>query len=49
MNNALRGDGGQCKANEIKTLIREFYYPRRGPGMMWTRMKEVVEQRARLC
>jgi protoporphyrinogen oxidase len=28
----------------IKTLIREFYYPRLGPGMMWSRMRELVEQ-----
>ncbi|HZT38995.1 MAG TPA: NAD(P)/FAD-dependent oxidoreductase [Bryobacteraceae bacterium] len=28
----------------IKTLIDQFHYPRRGPGMMWTRMKELIEQ-----
>ncbi len=27
-----------------KTLIREFYYPRLGPGMMWTRMREIIER-----
>ncbi|MCU1273839.1 MAG: protoporphyrinogen oxidase [Bryobacterales bacterium] len=26
-----------------KTLIREFYYPRLGPGMMWSRMQETIE------
>ncbi len=29
----------------IKTLIEEFDYPRRGPGMMWTAVKDQVEQR----
>ena len=29
----------------IKTLIEEFDYPRLGPGMMWTRVKENVEAR----
>lgn len=30
---------------QIKTLIREFLYPRLGPGMMWTRVKNLVESR----
>ena len=30
---------------EIKTLIEEFHYPKRGPGMMWERVAELVEQR----
>jgi len=29
----------------IKTLIEQFDYPRRGPGMMWNAMKERIEQR----
>ncbi len=29
----------------IRTLIEEFHYPRQGPGMLWNRVKEVVEQR----
>ncbi len=33
------------KQNVIKTLIHEFQYPRRGPGMMWTRTREIVEAR----
>jgi len=28
----------------IKTLISEFRYPRRGPGMLWTCVKEQVEE-----
>jgi protoporphyrinogen oxidase len=28
---------------EIRTLVNEFYYPRRGPGMMWTKARELVE------
>jgi protoporphyrinogen oxidase len=27
----------------IKTLISEFVYPRRGPGMMWERTRELIE------
>jgi protoporphyrinogen oxidase len=30
---------------EIRTLIQEFQYPRWGPGMLWSRMREIVEQR----
>jgi protoporphyrinogen oxidase len=30
---------------KVKTLIEEFQYPRLGPGMMWTAMKEEVEAR----
>ncbi len=33
------------KQKVIKTLIHEFEYPRRGPGMMWNRTRELVEQR----
>ena len=29
--------------NQVKTLISEFSYPRRGPGMMWQRFREVSE------
>jgi len=28
----------------IKTLIEEFDYPRRGPGMMWNSIKETIEK-----
>ncbi len=28
----------------IQTLIERFHYPRRGPGMMWSRFKEEVEK-----
>jgi protoporphyrinogen oxidase len=31
--------------NPIKTLIREFHYPRRGPGMLWAKVQEIVEER----
>lgn len=27
-----------------RSLVRKFYYPRLGPGMMWSRMREIVEQ-----
>ena len=35
----------QAKEEVIKTLIHEFQYPRRGPGMMWQRFRERVEAR----
>jgi protoporphyrinogen oxidase len=31
--------------NKVKTLIDEFHYPLLGPGMMWQRFGEVVENR----
>jgi len=40
--NALFSRG---KESNIKTLIHEFQYPRKGPGMMWERTKEIVEER----
>lgn len=32
------------RGNKIKTLIEEFHYPRFGPGMMWEKTKDIVEQ-----
>jgi protoporphyrinogen oxidase len=29
----------------VKTLIHEFQYPRKGPGMMWERTQQIVEKR----
>jgi protoporphyrinogen oxidase len=43
--NALFGELGKSKDEIIKTLIDEFEYPRHGPGMMWERTKEILEQR----
>ncbi len=31
------------KGNKAKTLIDEFDYPAKGPGMMWQRFQEVIE------
>jgi protoporphyrinogen oxidase len=33
------------KSKVIKSLINEFLYPRKGPGMMWTRTRAIVESR----
>jgi protoporphyrinogen oxidase len=33
------------RKREIKTLIKTFQYPRLGPGMLWSRMREIVEER----
>lgn len=43
--NALRPRRNTDKQKVIKTLIHEFQYPRRGPGMMWNRTRELVEER----
>lgn len=32
-------------SNDTKTLIKEFDYPRLGPGMMWERFTELVEEK----
>ena len=42
---ALRPERRSNGKDPIKTLIREFHYPRRGPGMMWTKMQALLEQR----
>jgi protoporphyrinogen oxidase len=39
--NAFASDRGD---KSIKTLIHEFQYPRRGPGMMWERTRDLVEK-----
>lgn len=36
---------GRQTSDPIKSLIRQFYYPRLGPGMMWSRMRQIIEQR----
>ena len=43
--NALRPQRHSDKQKLIKTLIHQFEYPRRGPGMMWQRFREFVEER----
>jgi len=30
--------------NVIKTLINSFHYPKLGPGMMWEKVREIVEE-----
>ena len=42
--NALFGERARNKQDVVKTLIDEFLYPRLGPGMMWERTHELVEQ-----
>ncbi|MBV8819256.1 MAG: NAD(P)/FAD-dependent oxidoreductase, partial [Acidobacteriaceae bacterium] len=39
------GNKPKDKDRVIKTLIRTFDYPRRGPGMMWSKTKDIVESR----
>lgn len=37
--------GGWLRGAETaRSLARQFYYPRLGPGMMWSRMRERIEQ-----
>lgn len=37
--NALLNSQGES----VKTLISAFHYPRRGPGMLWSRVQELLE------
>jgi protoporphyrinogen oxidase len=39
---ALFGSRG---TRNVKSLIEEFHYPRLGPGMLWERTQQLVEQR----
>ena len=41
----LRDAVFQRPDKQIKTLVKEFQYPRLGPGMLWSRMRDIVEQR----
>jgi protoporphyrinogen oxidase len=41
----MRMLGIKSKGNKIKTLIEEFLYPRKGPGMMWEAAAEQIRQR----
>jgi protoporphyrinogen oxidase len=43
--NALRPRRPQHKQKVVKTLIHEFQYPRKGPGMMWERTRDIIEKR----
>ncbi|HXI39417.1 MAG TPA: NAD(P)/FAD-dependent oxidoreductase [Bryobacteraceae bacterium] len=36
--------GIRSNSGTPKTLIRQFFYPRLGPGMMWSRMRELIER-----
>lgn len=33
----------QSENHGVKTLIDAFHYPRRGPGMLWTRVQQLIE------
>jgi protoporphyrinogen oxidase len=41
----LRDAVSERSDKKPKTLIKNFQYPRLGPGMLWSRMREIVEQR----
>jgi protoporphyrinogen oxidase len=36
---------GAHGAKNVKSLIEEFHYPRLGPGMLWERTQQLIEQR----
>ncbi len=42
---AVRNALFKPRGEQIKTLIEEFHYPKRGPGMMWERVTELVRAR----
>lgn len=41
--NALRIDK-RSRHTAIKTLLESFHYPKLGPGMMWQRVADIIEQ-----
>ena len=41
----LRDAVSERSDKKPKTLIKNFQYPRLGPGMLWSRMRDIVEQR----
>jgi protoporphyrinogen oxidase len=43
LKNTLLKSKNQKKKEVIKSLIDAFHYPKYGPGMMWERVKEIVE------
>jgi protoporphyrinogen oxidase len=45
ISDAFRLKRGASNKACIKSLIREFQYPRLGPGMLWSRMRDMVEAR----
>lgn len=45
LRNALFPQRSRDRQGVIKTLISEFDYPRKGPGMMWEKTQEIVEAR----
>ena len=45
LKNALQSLFKLNKANTPKSLIEEFLYPRLGPGMLWTKVGSIVEER----
>src|SRR5262249_48921688 len=43
LKSALLPKANPAKKDIIKTLIDSFHYPRRGPGMMWETVAEIVQ------
>ena len=46
LKNALLKSSSVDRASVVKTLIQSFQYPKRGPGMMWERVAEEVQEKA---
>ncbi len=44
LKDSLIRNNGNNKQNAIKTLIDEFDYPRRGPGMMWEAVTDILNK-----
>ena len=42
--NAFFGDSAKSKGEVVTTLIEQFHYPRLGPGMMWERVAERLDE-----
>jgi protoporphyrinogen oxidase len=44
LTNVIRRKLAKNGSGAIKTLINEFHYPKRGPGMMWETMAAIVQK-----
>jgi protoporphyrinogen oxidase len=43
LSQAVKGAVFKSQNQQVKTLIDSFHYPRRGPGMLWRRVQELIE------
>jgi len=44
LSKAILNSLGFLKGSQLTTLIDEFQYPRKGPGQMWNKAKDIIEK-----